>query len=145
HEGNLIVSQARERVVYLYGHLTPSGQTSTPSVARTVHRDDINDVATRAIRAAEKKPHGIFCADLKEDAAGQPRITEINCGRFFTTSNFYAHAGVNFPHLYVRLGLGESVPPQSPYNAVPADYYWIRMTDMGYRLVRPEQLTVPAA
>jgi predicted ATP-grasp superfamily ATP-dependent carboligase len=136
HQGNLVVSQARERVEYIFGHLTPSGQSSSPSVARTVHRDDVNDLATRAILAADPAPHGIFCVDLKENAAGQPRVTEINCGRFFTTSNFYAHCGVNFPQAYVRLGLGEAVPTFARYNPVPADWWWVRMIDMGYGLVK---------
>ncbi len=136
HEGRLVVSQARERVEYIFGHLTPSGQSSSPSVARTVHRDDVNRIATAAILAADARPHGIFCVDMKENAASQPLVTEINCGRFFTTSNFYAHAGVNMPHAYVRLGLGESVPEFPPYDAVPADWWWVRMIDMGFALVK---------
>jgi hypothetical protein len=39
--GRLIVSQARERVEYLFGYLSPTGQTSTPAVARTVRRADV--------------------------------------------------------------------------------------------------------
>jgi carbamoyl-phosphate synthase large subunit len=105
-------------------------------VARTVHRADVNDVATRAILAADGSPHGVFCVDLKENAAGVPLVTEINCGRFFTTSNFYAHCGVNFPHLYVRLGMGEHVPALPPYDAVPAGWWWVRMVDMGFALVK---------
>src|SRR5262249_48100850 len=136
HEGRLVVSQARERVEYIFGHLTPSGQSSSPSVARTVHRDDVNRIATAAILAADARPHGIFCVDMKESAAGQPLVTEINCGRFFTTSNFYAHAGVNMPHAYVRLGLGESAPDFPKYDAVPADWWWVRMIDMGFALVK---------
>ena len=52
-DGELVAGQARERVEYLYGHLTPSGQTSTPSVARTVHEPAVDDLAMRAIRALD--------------------------------------------------------------------------------------------
>ena len=92
-DGELIAGQARERVEYLYGHLTPSGQTSTPSVARTVSIPAVDDLAKRAIRALDPRPRGVFCVDIKESATGVPKVTEINAGRFFTTSNFFAARG----------------------------------------------------
>lgn len=52
-DGTLITSQVRKRIEYLFGNVTPSGQTSTPSVALTVHDDKINEVAVKAIRAVE--------------------------------------------------------------------------------------------
>ena len=38
HDGELVTSAGRERLEYVFGHLMPSGQSSSPSVARTVHR-----------------------------------------------------------------------------------------------------------
>lgn len=137
--GRLVTSQGRERLEYLYGHLTPSGQTSTPSVARTVHRDDVNEIAAAAVRAVDPDATGVFCVDLKEDAGGQPRVTEINAGRFFTTSNFLTEAGANMPYAYVRLALGENVNGLPPFNAVEEGLYWVRMVDMGYKLVRENE------
>lgn len=138
-EGKLVAAQARQRVEYIFGHLTPSGQSSSPSVAVSVHRPDVNDVAQKAILAVDKTPHGIFCVDMKEDVAGVPRPTEVNCGRFFTTSNFFAHAGVNMPDLYVQLATG-AAPPSTPLvDVVPPDVWWVRMIDMGCALVRDDQ------
>jgi PylC-like, N-terminal domain/ATP-grasp in the biosynthetic pathway with Ter operon len=134
-EGELVTSAARERLEYLFGSLVPSGQTSTPSVARTVHRDDVNDLCERAIVAIDPSATGIFCVDLKEDADGHPLITEVNCGRFFTTSNFLAAAGANMPHTFVKLAYGEPIESLPRTNAAPADLYWVRMIDMGYKLV----------
>jgi hypothetical protein len=138
-DGELVTSQARERLEYVFGHLTPSGQTSTPSVARTVHRADVNEIATRSIRAIDASATGVFCVDLKEDVHGQPLVTEINAGRFFTTSNFLAAAGANMPHTYVRLGFGEVVDGLPQFDAVEADLYWLRMIDMGFKLVRENE------
>jgi carbamoyl-phosphate synthase large subunit len=135
-KGQLVTSQARERLEYLYGHVTPSGQTSTPSVAKTIRRDDVNEIAAEAVRAIDPNANGVFCVDLKEDAEGTPRVTEINAGRFFTTSNFLTAAGANMPHLYVRLAYGEQVNGPPPFNAVEEGLYWVRMVDMGYKLVR---------
>lgn len=138
-DGELVTSQGRERLEYLYGHLTPSGQTSTPSVARTVHRADVNEIASAAVRAVDPQATGVFCVDLKEDADGQPRVTEINAGRFFTTSNFLTEAGANMPYTYVQLALGQNVNGLPPYDAVEEGLYWVRMVDMGFKLVRENE------
>jgi len=138
-DGTLVAGQARERVEYLYGHLTPSGQTSTPSVARTVDEPAVDDLAVRAIRALDPVPRGAFCVDIKESAAGVPNVTEINAGRFFTTSNFFAAAGLNMPDMLIRCALGER-PARVGSSPLPADLYWIRMVDMGYVLVPGDEL-----
>jgi predicted ATP-grasp superfamily ATP-dependent carboligase len=140
-DGQLVTSAARERLVHLFGHVTPSGQTSTPSVARTVHRADVNEIAVRSIRAVDSEPNGVYCADLREDERGQPHVTEINAGRFFTTSNFLAEAGANMPYHYVQLGLDEELEPLPQLDAVAAGLYWVRMVDMGFKLVREGEWT----
>lgn len=98
-DGELIVSQVRERIEYIYPHLAPSGITGTPSVAVTVNRPDVDKIATECILAIDKKPSGIFCVDLKENKEGIPCPTEINAGRFFTTSLFFSQAGLNMPYI----------------------------------------------
>ena len=138
-DGEMITSQARERIEYLFGDLTPSGQTSSPAVARTVHDERVNEAAIRAVQCADEKASGIFCVDLKEDHRGVPCVTEINCGRFFTTSNFLAEAGSNMPYYYLKMAFGEELPPLPRVNATPADLYWIRLIDMGFKLVRNEE------
>lgn len=135
-DGKLITSQARERVEYIFGHLTPSGQSSSPSIAKSVHRDDVNKMATKAIQAVDSKANGIYCADMKENDKGEVCLTEVNAGRFFTTSNFFAHAGSNMPYYYVKMAYGESLPELPQYNAIEKDLYWVRMIDMGYKLVK---------
>jgi biotin carboxylase len=135
-DGELLTSAARERLEYVFGHLMPSGQSSSPSVARSVRRTDINELATQAIRAVDPRATGVFCVDLKEDEGGQPLVTEINAGRFFTTCNFFAEAGANMPYEYVRLASGEDVEGLERYDAVEEELYWVRMIDMGYKLVR---------
>jgi biotin carboxylase len=138
-DGVLVTSAARERLEYVFGHLMPSGQSSSPSVARTVHREDVNELASAAVLAADPHATGVFCVDLKEDESGRPLITEINAGRFFTTSNFLAEAGANMPYEYVRLACGEDVDGLATYDAVEEGLYWVRMIDMGYKLVREDE------
>lgn len=137
--GELVTAQARERLEYIFGNLTPSGQSSSPSVAKTVNRDDINEVGQAAVRAVSGKPHGVFCVDMKEDANGKPKVTEINVGRFFTTSNFFAHAGLNMPAMYLELALtGQLSDKPKQLNPLADNLYWVRMIDMGFKLVEGE-------
>lgn len=138
-DGRIVTSQARIRAEYVFGNLTPSGQSSSPSVAVTVHREDVNEIATNAIKAIDKKATGIFCVDMKENKQGVPCITEINCGRFFTTNNFFSAAGSNMPYFYIKMAYGEKLPPLRKYNAIPEGLYWVRMIDMGYKLVKGEK------
>ena len=128
-DGQLITSQARERVEYLMGHLTPSGQTSSPSVARTIHNEDVNQICTDAVMALDCELSGIMCIDLKENANKVPCITEVNAGRFFTTSYFLTRAGCNMPHYYIKSAMGESIPKLDKYNCIDKNIYWIRGMD----------------
>ncbi len=143
YDGELITSMVRKREEYLFGHLFPSGQSSSPSIAKTVHRDDINELATKAITAVDPKATGIFCVDIKENNNGVACVMEINAGRFFTTSINFTTAGLNMPYYYVKMALeGRASLPELPkYNGIPAGWYWIRLTDMGYKLVKGELWT----
>lgn len=135
-DGEVVTSAVRERLEYVFGDLTPSGQTSSPSVARTVRRPDVNELAAAAVRAVAPGASGVFCVDLKEDEDGRPLVTEINAGRFFTTSNFLAEAGANMPYEYVRLALGGTPNGLPRFDAVEEGLYWVRLMDMGFKLVR---------
>lgn len=134
--GSLVISQARERVAYILAHSSPSGQTSSPSIARTVNNHEVNAVGYAAVKAVDPNANGVFCIDMKENDDGVPCVTEINAGRFFTTSDFFAEAGCNMPDAYVKMALGEEVSFPSNYNPLPEGMTWLRNVDMGKLLVR---------
>lgn len=137
HHGTLVTSAARRRVEYLFGHLTPSGQTSTPSLAVSVHDEEVNRVGVAAVHAVDAEPHGVFGVDMKCDRDGQPCVTEINAGRFFTTCDFFAEAGANMPWTLVQLAVGAATPEElgPVLNAVPPDLWWVRNIDVPPALV----------
>ncbi|NOX71619.1 MAG: ATP-grasp domain-containing protein [Candidatus Micrarchaeota archaeon] len=135
-DGEIITSQARERIEYIYPYLAPSGITGTPSVAKTIVDEEANDIAAKCIKAVDRKATGVFCVDMKRDEDGKPCPTEINIGRFFTTSFFFTKAGVNMPYIYVKLAYGEETPDVEKYNAVGNDVYWIRHMDSGPVLLK---------
>ena len=131
NDGNLITSAARERLEYLFQARMPSGQSSTPTVAKSVHNKLVNGVARNAVKALDNEADGIFCVDLKENEDGIPNVTEVNAGRFFTTSNFFTLAGSNMPYYYVLMGYGEILPKLPMYDAVPKDLFFVRQMDCG--------------
>ena len=135
-EGSLITSQARQRIEYLFGSRMPSGQSSTPTIAKTVSNDKVNEIAIAGIKAIDEKPNGIYCVDLKENAQDIPCITEINAGRFFTTSIFFSAAGCNMPYYYVKSAFNEYIPPLKLVNPLPKNLYWIRNIDFSEKLIK---------
>jgi carbamoyl-phosphate synthase large subunit len=76
---------------------------------------------------------------MKTDFDEKIKVTEINAGRFFTTSNFFAHAGVNMPEMSVRGALGETLSPIG-VGTLGDDLFWIRMVDMGFKLVHRDEI-----
>ena len=135
-EGALLAAGSRERLEYVLPHVSPSGITGAPAVSRTIEPGEVADIGQRAVRAIDDRAHGVYFVDLKEDASGSPRVTEINAGRCGTTVHFYTHAGFNFPGLLVDIALGEHAALPSPNKAVECDLYWVRTLDCGPVLVR---------
>ncbi|HUH02329.1 MAG TPA: hypothetical protein VML75_10050 [Kofleriaceae bacterium] len=130
--GRLVAAGCRQRLEYVLPHVAPSGITGAPAVSRTVDRPDVAAIGERAVRAIDEAPHGVYFVDLKGDAAGQPRVTEINAGRCGTTVEAYSEAGFNFPAWLVRLARGETGDgPADPHRAVEPDVYWVRTLDCG--------------
>jgi len=137
-EGELVTSYARERLEYPFRHISLSGITGTPSVARTIVDGAVNGVGISAVRALSGRPHGFYSVDMKEDAGGRPVVTEVD-GKWHTTAPLWGHAFAralgdpeyNLAHLYIRLGYGEGIPDVPRTDLFPEDYYMIRQMDSG--------------
>jgi hypothetical protein len=70
-----------------------------------------------------------------------PNPTEINIGRFFTTSYFFTKAGLNFPEIYCDLALEERFPSlKRKINPLPDGLLWIRGMDVMPVLTTREEL-----
>ncbi len=140
-EGRLVASQGRERDAYVIPHVSPSGITGAPAISHTVQREDINRLGPEACLAVDPKFTGAAFVDFKGDGKGEPRITEINIGRFGTTHHFYSVAGANFPQLVLHLALGKELPGWvKQYDVLPPDLYWVRTLDAGPALVTADEL-----
>jgi carbamoyl-phosphate synthase large subunit len=137
--GRLITSYSRERLQYILKHISLSGITGTPTVARTVEDKKLNQVSIDAIKALDEEPHGFFSVDAKEDANGKPVVTEVD-GKWHTTAPLWGYAfakALNKPELniayqYLMLGLNGSADGDlPPFNLFPANHYLVRQLDAG--------------
>ncbi len=148
HEGRLVTSYARERLEYPFKHISPSGITGTPSVARTVADPAIDRVAAASVEAIDPRPHGAYSVDLKGSGSGLMCVTEVDAGKFHSTMPLWGYAAVkhlgrpwyaNLADLYVRLGLGEDVKDSIPKTGlIPEGYYLLRDMDVGAFLWRED-------
>jgi carbamoyl-phosphate synthase large subunit len=147
-DGKLVTSYCRERIEYPFKHISPSGITGTPSVARIVQDDRVNAVGERSVTAVDSRPDGAYSIDIKEDIRGRPCVTEVDAGKFHTTMPLWGYVALKHLHLpwysnladlYVRLGIGEEPPSEAPpYDLLPAGYYMIRNIDSGVLLWRED-------
>lgn len=127
--GALILAKTFEHLAYFGGGARPSGVSSVTALAKTVSEPRLVDVSARAIRALDPRVSGIFDVDLKDDARGVARITEINVGRPLSGTVLFDLTGKhNMALTYVRLALGERVKITLPYD-VDNDYYMVRDLD----------------
>ncbi len=128
--GDLVVAQGRKRIYWEFANRAPSGVTGITGTGVTVSDPELDDLARRCIEALDPKPHGIFAVDLTYDRDGVPNPTEINIGRFFTTHLFFTRAGLNLPHLLVKVAFGEELPPiPQRINPLKPGLAWVRGMD----------------
>ncbi len=144
-KGELLTSYASERLARIGTRSMSAGGTS--SLNRIVHSEVVNRMALDAICAVDQKPDGVYNVDLKEDAAGVARPTEINAGRWVTNVIFSTLASErfekpewNFPELAVRLAFDESLPELKKTDALTANLYFAKNVDMGYAVFFEDEL-----
>ena len=126
--GTLILAKMAERITYLNTG-SPSGVSSMPALAKTAYNSTVIAVCKRAIRALDARASGVFFVDIKENAAGEPCITEINAGRFATMTNIHDFAGKhNMAVTFVRLAMGK-IPRIRNAMDYAEGYYLVRSLD----------------
>jgi carbamoyl-phosphate synthase large subunit len=129
-DGVLVLAKAFQRLEYFVGGGQPSGVSSVAALARTVTDTRPVQTAVAAVRAIDARASGLYSVDLKEDAAGEPCVTEINAGRFLAGTNLLDLTGKhNMAATYVRLALGEPSGVGDVHDASD-DEYMVRDLDV---------------
>lgn len=130
YNGELIVAQGRKRDGWAHSALSPSGVTGVTRVGETYSNKLVDEIAQNACKAVSERPHGIYGVDMAYDQNGIPNPTEINIGRFFTTVEFFAQAGLNMPVILKDLCVHNKYPILSQKcNPLPDGLLWLRGMD----------------
>jgi carbamoyl-phosphate synthase large subunit len=98
--GKLLRSACAERVNYIMAKVAPSGITGNTSFGRLLNEPNLVEQSIAAIEKIAANLgtslNGIFTVDYKEDAQGNPKITEINI-RHVAFNSSIAAGGANLP------------------------------------------------
>jgi carbamoyl-phosphate synthase large subunit len=109
HDGKLIKVGIYERIAYFMGRIAPSGISGNISRGRLLNDARVLAVSKSAVeeicRNTGETMQGLVAVDLREDARGNPMITEINLRHVACTSAF-ASAGNNLAEAQVFATLG---------------------------------------
>jgi predicted ATP-grasp superfamily ATP-dependent carboligase len=108
--GLMVGHHVKERISYT---LTPgnNGTGGSASIVESIRNPDILEIANLAVWSVSKLPNGVFSVDLKENSDSEPKVTEINPGRFLTSSLVLFHlTGYNLPALYHEVAKGNAPP-----------------------------------
>jgi carbamoylphosphate synthase large subunit len=139
YKGKLVTSYCRERLEYFLKHISLSGITGTPTIARTVIDEKINRIGIDSVKALDPQPHGFYSTDIKEDGDSNCVVTEVD-GKWHTTAPLWGYAfakALNKPELnltyqYLKLALtGETDAKLAIYDLFPANYLLVRQLDAG--------------
>ena len=146
YNGKLLASFTRERLEYPFKHISPSGITGTPTVSKIIVDDKINQLGEKSVKAVDPLPHGNYSVDLKGDADDNFHITEIDSGKFHTTTPLWGFISTrtlrlesekNLPYFYVSLGTGDiSEPTSLGCDIYPEGLHLLRHMDCGVWLWR---------
>lgn len=140
-EGELIVAQTRKRTGWIHGNRSVSGVTGVTKIGTTYSDDIVTDIAIKAVKAVDSKPHGIFGVDMTYDKNHVPNPTEINISRFFTTVLFFTKAGLNMPVIFKNLALyGKKPKLDRVINPLQDGLLWLRGMDTEPKLFTVQKL-----
>jgi carbamoyl-phosphate synthase large subunit len=138
-DGRLVLVKTYERLSYLGSASQPSEVSAVGALTKTVCEPGVVDTAVRAVRAVDREASGVFAVDLKEDARGVPRVTEINAGRFTSSTNLLDLTGKhNMTAVYLRLARGEPVDLREEYEGTE-NYYMLRDIDAVPRVFHADE------
>jgi len=138
-DGRLALVKTYERLSYLGSASQPSEVSAVGALTKTVSEPGVVEIAVRAIRAVDRKASGVFAVDLKEDAVGLPRVTEINAGRFTSSTNLLDLTGKhNMTAVYLALARGAPVDLHEEYEGTE-HHYMLRDIDAAPRVFHADE------
>lgn len=131
--GKLLKCAIAERLEYIMAKVAVSGITGNTSRGRFLNDEHIKEQALDAIqrvcKATNTVMHGVVVVDMKADANGVAKVTEINI-RYVAYNCLLANAGFNLAeyHLLTALGRSNELTPEVEIE-FPKNNMWLRDVD----------------
>ena len=140
YKSNVILTASGERIEYLMPNLSPTRITGMCARGKLINNPDLIKKAELAIRKVYEFNNvidicGMFTVDFKEDADGNPLITEINIR---PVSFIYAFTlgGVNFPQKMIDLIINNDLDLSRVDYVFEHEYYFVRGVDFPIKLAK---------
>jgi len=132
YNGELIFSQVKERITYFMAKANIVGVTGTTGVLKTIHNSVIDRLCLKAVLAVDPVPNGVFAVDMKCDVKGNPKVTEINAGRFLSSSvSLFYKSNFLAPYYAVKIALDGAISEKiKKNNPIPKDIIINRQLDI---------------
>ena len=102
--GKLLKCAIAERLEYIMAKVSVSGITGNTSKGRFLNDEHIK---AQALDAIDRVMNGVVVVDMKADANGVAKVTEINI-RYVAYNSLLANAGFNLAEYHVLTTLGRS-------------------------------------
>lgn len=131
--GVLLKYGVAERQIYLMAKVAISRITGNTSQGKLLNDERVFSVAKQAVekiaKITKETMNGLVVVDLKEDADGNPLVTEINIRHVAFTSSF-ANGGLNFSEAQLLLMMGQQhLIPDYKTKFFPEDNLILRDVD----------------
>ncbi len=146
--GEYVKGAALECAEYVMASAAPSRVTGNTHLGRFLNEDHINRFCDDCIRYLERKlgvpAHGILSFDLKEDAAGNLKVTEVNI-RHMAYTGVMAQVGFDLIEDTIRImedGNADRVV-RDPFHHYEKPYIFLRDVDVEPIVLESEAIFPP--
>lgn len=139
NDGELVLGKGNERLSYFFGENTGA---ATPLVGRQIDMPELNSICVDIAEAIDDNPRGNLGFDFKLDTDGNPKLTEINVGKFSMVNNFFNLSGeYNMAELFLDTCFdGDANGPVDPFSDVDTDLFLVRGIDLESEIFSLEEI-----
>jgi len=139
NDGELVLGKGNERLSYFFGENTGA---ATPLVGRQIDMPELNSVCVDIAEAIDGNARGNLGFDFKLDTDGNPKLTEINVGKFSMVNNFFNLSGeYNMAELFLDACFdGDATGPADPFSDVDTDLFLVRGIDLESEIFSLEEI-----
>lgn len=145
YNGEYVKGAALECVEYVMANTAPSHVTGNTHFGRFLNENHINEFCDRCIKYLENKlgvsAHGILSFDLKEDAEGKLKVTEVNI-RHMAYAGVMAHVGFDLIEDTIKILEGGNCDmiERDQYHQYDKPYVFLRDVDIEPIILDSEEI-----